>query len=173
MKAQEWLIQPGIVKKLQFALAISFCLNIFFILDKIPKNQKESSQEKTVQKEEQIKEVSELEIKNFIKDYLNYFFSTGLVAQSFIEKNSNPVLYRNELKTQLETRTNKDLKSDLNILDFYIEPEAKDKFRVILVGIESFENKDYQNREITMILNLEKQENSFIVVSIPKFEVKA
>lgn len=173
MKTESWLNQPGIVKKLQIALLLSVCLNIFFILSKIPSTHKEDSQETITEKQEKVKEVSELEIKNFLKEYLNYFFSTGLVAQSFIEKHSNQSLYDTDLKAQLEMRTNKKLKSNFNVLDFYIEPEGKDKFKVILVGIESFENTDYQSREITMILSIEKTQESFTVISIPKFEVKA
>jgi hypothetical protein len=167
-----WLLQPGIVKKLQIALIISVCLNLTLVINKIsPTKEKEASQ-KELKKETVIKEVSELEIKNFIKEYLNSFFSTGLVAQKFIEKHSSKNLYQNELQSQLEMRTNKDLKSNFNIYDFYIETETQTKFKVILVGIESFENKDYKQREITIILDIEKNEDHFTVNSIPKFEVK-
>lgn len=166
----KWLKQPGIVKKLQIALVVSVCLNLGLALNKLPK-EKVLLEEK-VESKEFVKETSELEIKNFIKSYLNYFFSTGLVAQSFIQKHSGKDLFEVDLKPQLEMRTKKDLKSNFTVLDFYIETEAEDQFRVILVGIESFENKDYQNREITMILKLEKTAEKFIISSVPKFEVK-
>ena len=172
LDANKWLEQAGIVKKLQIALAISICLNLFLCLSIIPKPSKKiaEAQEEIIEKEE--KTISETKIKNFIKDYLNYFFGTGLVAKSFIEKHTENNFFENELAQQLESRTQKKLSSNFNVMDFYIEAIGGSNYKVILVGIESFENKDYQDREITMILVLEHANDSFIVQSIPQFDIK-
>jgi hypothetical protein len=174
MTVKKWLNQPGIVKKLQLLALISLSLNIFLLLNRIPQSIKNKpAQELPESKEEEKKQTSDLEIKNFLKEYLNYFFGTGLVARSFIEKNSDSELFKNELADQLDQRTLKGLSSNFNILDFYIETKAQDAYQIILVGIESFNNNEYQDREITMILELIYQDNNFKVQSIPKFEVKA
>lgn len=174
MTVKKWLNQPGIVKKLQLLALISLGLNIFLLLNQIPQSAKNKpSQELVKPKEEEKKQTSDIEIKNFLKEYLNYFFGTGLVARSFIEKYSDEELFKNELADQLDQRTLKELSSNFNILDFYIEIKAQDRYQIILVGIESFSNNEYQDREITMILELVYQDNKFKVQSIPKFEVKA
>ena len=174
MSVKIWLNQPGIVKKLQLLALISLSLNIFLLLNRIPQSCKNKpAQELPEPKEEQKKQTSDLEIKNFLKEYLNYFFGTGLVARSFIEKYSDEELFKNELADQLDQRTLKELSSNFNILDFYIETKAQDTYQIILVGIESFNNNEYQDREITMILELIYRDDKFIVQSIPKFEVKA
>lgn len=173
MTVKKWLNQPGIVKKLQLLALISLGLNIFLLLNQIPQSAKNKpSQELVKPKEEEKKQTSDIEIKNFLKEYLNYFFGTGLVARSFIEKYSDEELFKNELADQLDQRTLKELSSNFNILDFYIETKAQDRYQIILVGIESFSNNEYQDREITMILELVYQDNKFKVQSIPKFEVK-
>ena len=174
MTVKKWLNQPGIVKKLQLLALISLSLNIFLLINRIPHSIKNKpAQELPEPKEEGKKQTSDIEIKNFLKEYLNYFFGTGLVARSFIEKYSDQELFKNELADQLDQRTLKELSSNFNILDFYIETKAQDRYQIILVGIESFSNNEYQDREITMILELIYQDDKFKVQSIPKFEVKA
>lgn len=172
LSIENWLENPGIVKKLQVALALSLIVNIFLVISKIPSPQKEVTEapimEETSKRQAQ---VSEIEIKSFIKEYLNYFFSTGLVAKSFIEKHSDSLLFKGQLEAQLDSRTKAELASNFNILDFYIEPLGKEDFKVILVGIESFINKDYKDREITMILNLNYSEDKFTVKAIPQFDI--
>jgi hypothetical protein len=170
---ENWLNSPGLVKKLQIALCISVVFNIFLLMSKIPSVKKEQPAVQLRQEEPKTEhKTSEIEIKVFIKEYLNYFFSTGLVAKSFIEKHSDSLLFKDQLEAQLDSRTKAELASNFNILDFYIEALGKQAYKVILVGIESFLNKDYKNREITMILNLNYSEGKFTVSSIPQFDIK-
>lgn len=180
LELNTWLKQPGILKKLQIALALSLCTNVFLLIKQIPKVEKEekaivvtnSEMKKTLDEEEKVQSLTEFDIKNFIKNYLNYFFSTGLVAQSYIEKHSNYELFQSELEPQLLAREEKNLSSNFHIHDFYIEEINLNEHKVILVGTESFDDNAYEDRQITMIMILDEIEEGLRVQAIPKFEVK-
>ena len=175
---QEWLKQPGIIKKLQTFLAVSICLNIFFIFDKIPKRTAKAQAPTVVQAEERLDGITDTELSRFVHEYLKYFFNTGIIAEKYIAEKTSPELFEAQIKEQLAIREENKLESNFNILDSYSETltrEAKtEELKIIIAGTENFSNKDYQARTITMsfIIKADLESRDLLVTAIPEFKVE-
>ena len=165
-----WLLQPGKVKKLQSLFALSLISNLFLIAQSFQQTQKEVPSQNNIQQKDTTK-INNQEILNFTKQYLNYFFDTGLIAEEFLIKHTNQELFTQQIKPQLMIRSSKNHKSIFDISDSYIEAIDPEKYRVILIGTENFKDKKFIAREITIVIEILYSKENFEVISIPRFEV--
>jgi hypothetical protein len=165
-----WLVQPGKVKKLQSLLALSFITNLFLIAQSFKQTHKEKLIQNSIQQKDTTK-INNQEILNFTKQYLNYFFDTGLIAEEFLIKHTNQDLFTQQIKPQIMIRNSKNYKSIFDINDSYIEFLDQEKYRVILIGTENFKDKKFITREITIVIEILYSKENFEVISIPRFEV--
>lgn len=172
---ENWMKQPGLVKKLQGFLALSVILNMFLFMQILPNTAKE----KTVKAEPQAQiqeekvtrqsKITELELKEFIDQYLDNFFSSSETALEFIQSFSSANLFEKSLKTELETRISQKINSKFMLDDLFLESVSSNQAKAIILGRETFPEHDYENRSFTiqLIINTEKLQ----VESIPVFKI--
>jgi hypothetical protein len=176
----EWMSQPGPIKKLQAAIALSIVLNIFLISQLIPARQQALSPIKTNKEkismvqdgdsnEIRQSKITETELKDFIKQYLNNFFSSTQVGLEFIETFSSKSLFEKNLRKELDLRITNRIESEFNIDDLFLESISSKQAKTIIIGQENFPKRDYQNRSFTIELIIDTER--ILVESIPVFKI--
>lgn len=175
-----WMSQSGIVKKLQAALALSIVLNIFLCSQIISNKQQTKTSVKTINEkaptvidgdinETRQSKITEKELKEFIKQYLENFFSSTPAGLEFIETFSSKSLFELSLKKELELRITNKISSEFKIDDIFLESISRKQAKTIVVGRETFPQKDYQTRSITLELIIDTEK--ILVESIPIFKI--
>lgn len=170
---------PGIVKILQGLLFISIIINAFLVIQILELNQqkhKEKTQthksnkaEKPISTQDTIT-IDKEKINNFIKEYLDNFFKTDDAALTYISKHTEPKLFEETLKAEIEKRKNQNLNSIFLINDSYIEKSNNNYIKALIIGQEQFANQSYKARNINVELIIDYK--TLEVKSIPLFEVQ-
>lgn len=173
-----WMAQPGLVKKLQLALCMSLILNMLFTIQllevhkkKIPAMHKEEKIQTKKTNKESAKTISPEQIKKFTYIYLENFFKTSEESINFIQKHTDMNLFSETIALELENRQKQNLTSNFTIEDLYLEELNEKDNKVIVIGQETFTDTNYQARNLTIELIIDKE--NLRVKAIPLFKVKS
>lgn len=167
------MLKPGIVKQLQVALFISILVNMIFVYQLIyqvskPQDRSPAATESPVLKKPQL---TEQELKIFIKEYLNNFFASTEAGISFVQEHSSKELFESNLKQELAARIELKIESKFELTDIYLESINESSARAFIRGQELFTKNDYVNREYAIELIIDT--NKLQTTNIPKFEINS
>lgn len=166
--------RPGIIKQLQLYLTISILLNILLTQQIFNLRIKEGIKPET-KKEKSIKEKSktvslpEEDLRDFIQEYLENFFSIEESSLDYLQSHTDIELYESTIKTELLNRQKQKIQSKFNLEDIYIEAINDKQVKAICIGIEDFLAGDYISRNFTIEFIVDA--TKFKIVSIPVFKV--
>jgi len=171
---ESWMKQPGSIKKLQGVLALSVILNLFLFMQFLPSTDKvetvvESQTLTTEDESNKQSKITEEELKEFVGKYMQNFFSSNEEALNYIKTFSSENLFERTIKKEMETRMEQKIISEFKLDDLFLDSVSSTEAKAIILGRESFPNRDYEERSFTieLIINTEKLQ----VESIPVFKV--
>lgn len=166
----QWMQQPGLVKKLQLFLLISVLLNLILGQEIIGSRLIKSEKQPTAQK--QILEISskftEAELRDFVTQYLKAFFDTSSESMALLASQTEAELFILEIKPEIIKRKDLALESHFELDDIYLDSLDDKHAKAISLGREVF-NGDYTDRNLTIELVINTKELK--VEAIPVFKV--
>ncbi len=166
----QWMQQPGLVKKLQLFLFISVLLNL--ILGQEIINARLAKSKKQTIAQQQIPEISsqltEVELRDFVTKYLEAFFDTSNESIALLASQTEAELFILEIKPEIIKRKDLALESHFELDDIYLDSLDDKHAKAISIGREVF-NGDYTDRNFTIELVINTKELK--VESIPVFKV--
>ena len=166
--------QAGIIKQLQLALTVAIIIIILLSeqlisnnLTKNPTTKKNPEQSKIIQQSPN--PVTEEELNNLVRAYLNNFFSTKDEAIDYLKAHTETELFLHSIEPEIKKRIELKLTSQFEINDLYLESINNTQAKAICLGQESFPNGDYQNRNFTIEMLIDIA--TLKIVAIPVFQI--
>lgn len=167
----QWMQQAGLIKKLQLIVVLSLLLNLALVYELIesriiPKTVKESVSEELLTNESQI---SELELRNFVENYLVNFFDLSQSAIDTLANITDKELFALEIRPEMIRRQEMKLVSKFKLDDIFLDSLDEQHAKAICLGRELF-NGDYMDRNFSIELIIDT--NNLVVQSIPVFRIE-
>ncbi len=168
---KQWMQQAGIIKQLQLSLTIAIIIIVLLSQQLISNNisKDQVTKKKAIVTETSPEKVSEEELNNVVKEYLNNFFSTKDEAIEYLKAHTETELFLHSIEPEIKKRIELKLASQFEINDLYLETINSNQAKAICLGQESFPNGDYQSRNFTIELLIDT--TTLKTVAIPVFQI--
>ena len=166
-----WMLQAGLIKKLQLIVVVSVLLNLalaYELIDSriVSKTVNETVSEDLLTNESQI---SELELRNFVESYLSSFFDLSQAAIDRLADMTDKELFVLEIRPEMIRCQEMQLKSKFQLDDIFLDSLDEQHAKAICLGRELF-NGDYMDRNFSIELIVDTK--NLLVQSIPVFRIE-